>query len=275
MGSETLGMTDSFLGSNPEFEKLHQEREFLCGRLGELSAERENCLHTEGPNLHSIYYEKVGHLEVACLKTEFECARIKREIELITAAVNSGKSWDYEAITVQLDKEFQEWQQRVAKEMRTMEEARERLSSLMKPEDAEKFQKLYRSLVKQLHPDVQPQRHPRLRPLWDRLQRAYQGSDIDEMELIQILIKDEKPVATPGSVEELSKEIESLTEKCKLLVTALFTLRQTFPFTLAELLSDPVALADKKKTFEGMLRSLAQRKTELSSHLNTLLDSRP
>jgi hypothetical protein len=40
MGSETLGMTDSFLGSNPEFEKLHQEREFLCGRLGEASARR-------------------------------------------------------------------------------------------------------------------------------------------------------------------------------------------------------------------------------------------
>jgi hypothetical protein len=33
------------LGSNPEFEKLLKERDLLCTQLGELSAERENCIN--------------------------------------------------------------------------------------------------------------------------------------------------------------------------------------------------------------------------------------
>lgn len=247
----------------------------LCDRLGELSAERENCLHTEGPNLHSIYYQQVGYLEVACLQIELECARIKREIELITAAINSGAAWDYEKITAQLDKEFEEWQQRVAKEVKALDKAKARLANLMKPEDSAKIQKLYRSLVKELHPDVQPTRHPRLRPLWDRLQKAYQHSDIAEMELIEFLIRDEHPVAPPSSLEELHKDIEYLKTKCKLLVDALFKIRQTFPFTLADLLSDPVGLAEKQKALEEKLQPLEQRRTALKAHLNTLLDSRP
>ncbi len=268
-------MSDSSLGSNPEYQKLLKERDFLSGQLGDLSAERENCLHSEGPNIQSLYYEKAGHLEVACLKAELECARIKREIELITSAVNSGSAWDYEKITSQLDQEFQEWQQRVAGQVRALEEAKERLSHLMKPEESEKLQKLYRSLVKQLHPDVQPTRHPRLRPLWDRLQRAYQNSDIEEMELIGLLIKDEQTVEPPSSVEELHKEIESLKTKCKSLVDALFKIRETFPFTLADLLSDPVGLAEKQKALEEKLRPLEERRTALLAHLNSLLDSKP
>lgn len=268
-------MSDSTLGSNPEFEKLLKERELLCTQLGELSAERENCLHTEGPNLHSIYYQKVGHLEVSCLKLELECARIKREIELITAAINSGAAWDYEKITAQLDQEFEEWQQRVAKEVKALDEAKVRMAHLMKPEDSAKIQKLYRLLVKELHPDVQPTRHPRLRPLWDRLQKAYRHSDYAEMELIELLIRDEQAVALPSSLEELHADIEYLKTKCKLLVDALFKIRQTFPFTLADLLSDPVGLADKQKELEEKLIPLEQRRTVLKAHLNTLLDSRP
>lgn len=268
-------MSDSTLGSNPEFEKLLKERDLLCNQLGELSAERENCLQTEGPNLHSIYYQKVGHLEVSCVKLELECARIKREIELITAAINSGAAWDYEKITAQLDQEFDEWQQRVANEVKALDEAKERLAHLMKPEESVKFQKLYRSLVKELHPDVQPTRHPRLRPFWDRLQRAYQHSDYAEMELIELLIKDEQPVSAPGTLEELQKDIEYLKTKCKSLVDALFKIRQTFPFTLADLLSDPVGLAEKQKALEDKLQPLEQRRTVLLAHLNALLDSGP
>ena len=265
---------NSSLGSNPEFQKLLQEREFLCGRLAELSADRENCRHTEGPNIHSLYYEKVGHLEVTCLKVEFESARIKREIELITAAVNSGKTWDYDAITSTIDKEFLEWQQRVTMEINALEDAKRRLAGLMKPEDSVRFQKLYRTLVKQLHPDIQPDRHPRLRPLWDHLQAAYRNGDMAELELVEVLMKDEQSVKSDSSVEELQKEINSLTEKCKALVTAIFELRQAFPFTLANLLSDPVALNEKKLALETKLKALEQRKADLSTHLNILLDSK-
>jgi len=48
------------LGPQKDFVALLAERDFLRGRLGELAAERENCLLNEGKNLTALYYEKLG-----------------------------------------------------------------------------------------------------------------------------------------------------------------------------------------------------------------------
>ena len=265
-------MTDSFLGPNEEFERLLRERELLRVKLAELSSERETCLCVEGPNLQSLYYEKIGYLEVACLSAEMECARCKREIELITAATNRGTSWDYEEISRILDREFADWQAKVALEIKAVEKAKLRLSNLMNPESSKKFRELYRSLVKELHPDLHPTRHPRLRPLWDRLQRAYQAGDFEELELIAALLGGEEAVTLPASQELLREEIKLLKAKCKILIDALFSIRQKFPFTLADLLSDPVLLEAKQTTLQEKLHMSKDRRTALRSQLNLLLD---
>jgi len=260
-------------GSDPEYEKLLRERELLCSHLTALSVQREECLYIDGPNLEGLYYQKVGHLEVAYLQIELQCARLKREIELITAAVQSGAAWD--EITTWLDDEFEIWQQRVAKQVHTLEEARARPVNLIKPEDSDKIRTLYRSLVPQLHPDLQPARHPRLRPLWDRLQRAYRSGDLPEMEHLALLIKDAEPAPPSGSGAELLKEIKSLKTQINRLADALNKIRKAFPFTMADLLNDPVGLAEKQETFAEKLRPLEQRRTALLAQRNNLLNARP
>ena len=265
-------MSESSLGSNLGFEDLAKERDLLQGKLGELSAERDTCLNVEGPNLQSLYYQKIGHLEVACLSAEMECARLKREIELITAATNRGSSWDYEEITKKLDEEFAEWQAKITKEFKALDEAKERLANLMPPADAKKFRDLYRSLVKELHPDVHPDRHPRLRPLWDRVQRAYLASDLEEMELIRILLADESTDTSPVSIDILRSEVRRLKLKCQTLIDELFTIREKFPFTLAALLSDPVQMTEKHKLAEEKLHLLGKKRDGLKTHLSVLLD---
>lgn len=207
-----------------------------------------------------------------CLTLEITCARLKREIALITAAQNRGGAWNYDEITSTLDKEFEEWQQRVAAESAKLEAARERLSSLMNLQDATRFQKLYRQLAKELHPDIHPERHPRLGPMWDRLQRGYANGDLAELELLEILLKDEAAESPPSSMEILRQEIATLKTQSQSLVEALFTLRQTHPFTLAALLNDLQLIEEKKSPLLAKRDSLADRKIALSDVLNKLLD---
>jgi len=211
-------------------------------------------------------------LEVDCLRVEIGCARLKREIEFITAALNRGGTWNYEEITGALDKEFEEWQQRVAAEAANLQAARERLASLMTPQDAARIQKLYRQLVKELHPDIHPDRHPCLAPLWHRLQRANGNGDVAELELLELLLREERPEAPPSSFEVLESEIMTIKTRVQDIIQSLFDLRQAHPFTLAQLLNDPVLLEDKKKSFSEKLGGLSTREAALRDQLNTLMD---
>jgi hypothetical protein len=260
------------LGPQKEFDALLAERDFLRGRLGELATERDNCTQIEARNLVALYYKEIGCIEVDCLRVEMACARVKREIEFITAALNRGGLWDYEEITRALDKEFAEWQQRIAAETTKLEAAQRRLAALMSPEDHTRFQKLYRKLVKELHPDIHPARHPRLAPLWDRLQRAHCNGDIAEFELIGILLRDEQAEAPPSSLDVLRKEIGGLKTSVEGLLKALFDLRRAYPFTLADLLNDSALIEDRKKSLSDKLRALSAREVALRDQLNELMD---
>lgn len=252
---------------------LEKERGLLRDQLAKLHEERVFALETEGPNLLSAYYRDVGYLEVECLELEFHIARSLREIACITAALNRSEPVDLAAIHRQLEDEFREWQDRIHKESRKLEEARHRLSSLVGAEETAELRKRYRALSIQLHPDIHPERHPAMRNLWERLQNAYKNGDLEEIELIGMLVENSNTSKTPDSPGSgIGEEITRLQKLCQSLIDQLARIRKEPPHTFRKLLKDPEAVALKKSELEDQRLDLQKRAAALKDYLTHLND---
>jgi len=142
---------------SPEIIKLQEDVSALEKELGKVILEQDEMVNAVKPNLEAEYQKTIGYKELECLENEIAARRIKRQIELIQAAVNRQETIEIEKVEKQLDDEFQEWYEKIDEQYQKVQEAQSRIEGLMSDEDNEEFKKLYRKLVFKLHPDLNPQ----------------------------------------------------------------------------------------------------------------------
>ena len=78
--------------------------------------EHDEMINAIKPNLEAEYQKTIGYKELECLENEIESRRIKRQIELLQAAINRQEDIDLDRIEQQLDDEFQERYEKVKKQ---------------------------------------------------------------------------------------------------------------------------------------------------------------
>ncbi|MBT4783935.1 MAG: hypothetical protein HOO21_01170, partial [Candidatus Marinimicrobia bacterium] len=99
----------SQLQLSPEIAKLQTEVTTLEKELGKVIIEQDEMVNAVKPNLEAEYQKTIGYKELECLENEITTRRLKRQIELIQAAVNRQETIAIEKVEKQLDDEFQEW----------------------------------------------------------------------------------------------------------------------------------------------------------------------
>lgn len=106
------------------------------------------------PQIENDYAIKIGCWEKGLLEAEVAARRAKRRYALIQAQVNQGNTPQYESIEAQLDEELSDWTARVEEAQTAYEQALawHMARVPMAPADAEELHKLYRTLMKRLHP---------------------------------------------------------------------------------------------------------------------------
>ena len=189
---------------SPEIIKLQEDVSALEKELGKVILEQDEMVNAVKPNLEAEYQKTIGYKELECLENEIAARRIKRQIELIQAAVNRQETIAIEKVEKQLDDEFQEWYEKIDEQYQKVQEAQSRIEGLMSDEENEEFKKLYRQLVFKLHPDLNPNQSKDEKNLWNRVQLAYQGGDLEEMRSLMIILEaQDGTVALPSSKDIL------------------------------------------------------------------------
>ena len=238
---------------SPEIIKLQEDISSLEKELGKVILEQDEMLNTVKPNLEAEYQKTIGYKELECLENEIASRRIKRQIELLQAAINRQEEIDLDRIEQQLDDELQEWYEKVKKQYKKVKEAQDRIEGLMSDEDSAEFKKLYRKLVFKLHPDLSPSQSTDEINLWHRVQLAYQGGDLDELRSLMIILESQdKTVQLPSSKETLEKRKTKLADQIQKIIGRLSDMEKEFPFTIAKNLSD-------KKWVESKLEEIGER----------------
>lgn len=202
------------------------------------------------PRLLAVYDSHFREYEVCIQEKSLELADLQRRVELLTIKATRGEKLTPEvvnAINTLVDKEFERLRQRVndivAKDKQTANK-----ENADKSLDGE-IPKMYRLLVKKLHPDYN-EVNDFTKRMWQSTQEAYSRGDARTLQsLYNALVgtdEDASGVDIEENLESLEKLKSTLNEKLKYEKKKLDKLIQQEPFTLEKQLDDEIWINSHK-----------------------------
>ena len=180
--------------------------------LAKVIEEREYIIWTIKPAIEADFQIKIGVFQLELLQLEVESRRLKSMIHRIQADINRNKKPNIEFIEKELQKEFQKWYKQIEVEAEKIKYAKERFNSQMTQAESSEFKKLFRELVKKLHPDINPNLGEKEKDLWLQVIQTYNRGDLDEMRALSVILEDTHQVEI-SNINELKKQLESFTSR--------------------------------------------------------------
>ena len=137
------------------------------------------------------------------------------------------------------------------------------------------LKRLYRQIVKRLHPDVHPNPTEREKDLLDRANKAYKAGDLEEMRRIwEELAGTEQCEESFEDTEEgraqLRELIEKLQKRCEELEKEICQIKTSFPYTIRALLDDDKALEMKHRELVERLAEVRAMSNKLDEYIAEL-----
>lgn len=238
----------------PEYELLKKETARLRMELSMLVLERDQLRLVECRNIEMSYMLALGGLEYQIYRAQCTVLRLKRKTELIQARRNRMERINFSQIEACLDAEFAEYQRRLDEQLDKMNEAIEwsQAEVLSEPETQE-LKRLYRKIIKALHPDLHPELTDAQLRLFEKAVLAYRNADLNTIRLIYEMA-DTLPDTEQSSVEQLRQERERLLELLHMVRDSIEKIKSEFPYTVKELVNDPEQLAERKRQLQSILQ---------------------
>lgn len=239
----------------PDFDKLKNEVEKLRTELSMIVLERDNLKFVICRNIETEYMLELGGTEYKVYEAQCTALRLKRKTELIQAKKNRQERIIISDIEKALDDEFAEYRKKLDEQIDKMNEALERSKMEKLPEeDFKELKKLYRAIVKKLHPDANPDVSEQQLRLLDNAVSAYKNGDLAALRVISDMaggipeFRDDKSAITKlsGTKERLISSIKAIREDIQ-------KIKSEYPYTMKVILDDKEKLNQKKKELEETL----------------------
>ena len=137
------------------------------------------------------------------------------------------------------------------------------------------LKKLYKKIVKQLHPDVNPNITEREKELLDRAIKAYKAGDLEEMQRIWEELSSMDPPEkqyedTPEGIGRLKELLAKLKTRIRDLEEEIRRIRSEFPYTMKAFLKDEAAVEEKRKQLQAQLDAAREMISQLTAYINEL-----
>jgi predicted nucleic acid-binding Zn-ribbon protein len=267
-------VSDPSLQLHPEHRALLEENALLREELAHLLTEEHDLVRLVKPNLLALYQKKIGAWELRGLQAQVAAMRARRRLEMAQAAVNQSRKPDLMEIDGLLELELLAWQQKIQEAAARIASAEQRLNHLLPDVEDRELKKLYYSLVKKLHPDVNPDLSEDQSRLWLRVQAAYEHSDVQELRALALLA--DRPgflPFTPPSLDILRKDRATLDAQITAILKRIEQLENQPPFTLRHQLEDEAWLTERREEIETRIAQLEAQGSALEIQLKTLLPS--
>ncbi len=264
-------MRENPINLHPEAGRIQQDISLLREDLAVLLTKLHDLEHIIKPNLLAIFQTKLGPWELRVLEAQCKAARWKRKSELIQASLNRGELPDFDSIESTLNREFLTWQQRIRESVQKIESAQFRLSHLISTEDNALLKKLFYTLAKKLHPDVNPNHSPEQQSLWLKVLYAYQTCDIEKLKALELAQGDSTDSESPGGIEALRTERERLLAHLQSMRQKIDDIRKQNPFSMQTHWEDDLWIEQRRAELEAAEALAKSSAAKLEKHVEALL----
>lgn len=237
-----------------------RKQEDLYKRYVRLLLEKEKIVKTNF-QVQQRFIELFGDLRLEMLKVEIEIAKIKKEMEYLVRKKNRNESYDLEEMDDFVNQALEGMKAQY--ERMKEEQAQLKNKKMLSQEEVKEVKRLYRRLVKLVHPDLNPHQTKEQKELWHQLQEAYRNNDLVWLRELNVLIVFKTKGHEEVEIEDLEDKIEAVREEIALL-------KEEDLYQMRELVFDEEWIDAYKEQyerersdFEVYLRSLQKEKEKL------------
>lgn len=257
----------------PDYQALKEEVERLRTELSMLLLERDELVFVQCKNLDMQYMLTFGALEYKAYEAECTALRLKRKLDLIRAKKNRQEAVILLEIEAILEVEFAEYQQKLEEQIDRMNAALKRSKgAILSEQDEKELKKLYRSIVKRLHPDLNPDITPGEEQLFHHAVEAYEIGDLKTLQVISVMIGDRD--LTDDKHDPLSAlvaEKERLTKLLSALKKAIQAIQSEYPYAVKDLLASEEKTAERKKELEACIAQYGEMIAAYEAAINEIM----
>lgn len=220
-----------------------------------LLLERDELQFVICKNIETEYMLKLGSIEYKAYEAQCAALRLKRKIELIQAKKNRQEKVIISAIEETLDKEFVEYQKQLDEQIDKMNDALKRSKAeVLSDEDNKELKKLYRKIVKALHPDINPDVSEAQVQLFDNAVSAYKNGDLGTLRIIGEMVGNNPlPEQHKDAMTQLVEERERLEGLLKSIRESIENIKSEYPYTMKDILEDTKKTEQKKQELESVI----------------------
>jgi type I restriction enzyme M protein len=257
----------------PDFEKLKASVEKLRAELSMLVLERDELLYVECKNIETAYMLAIGGLEYKAYEIECAILRLKRKAELIQAKKNRQERVVLSKIEALLDVEFAEYQAKLNEQIDKMNAALEHSHwNPLSEEETRELKKLYRTVVKSLHPDLHPDLGEAKFKLFHNAVTAYENGDLNGLRIISAMVAEPAlPDEKPEAISQLAKEEERFSTLLQNIKDRISEIKSEYPYTMKALLQNPEKVAARKAELEAGIKQLNETLAYYTAKIEEML----
>lgn len=244
----------------PDFIKLKEEVEKIRIEMSMMILERDEVLLIECKNIEMEYMLKLGNLEYKLYELNCAILRQKRKIDIIQMKKNRQEKIYIKSIEELLDKEFEEYMENLEEQMNKINEALERNNlERLTEEETKELKKLYRQIVKTLHPDLNPQNSESRINLYYKAILLYENGDLEGLRIINSMVVDSINTKNEeNQMKYLMEEKKRLKSLLKIIEESIVSIKNEYPYIMKEILNDKEKLQEKKNELEDTIKEYGE-----------------
>lgn len=235
---------------NPEYLKLIQEVKELKEAVVNLYEEKDELVYHICRNIESEYMSQVGMLEYKAFEFRCKILRLKRKIELYQVKINRQEKPNEKEIENQLDIEYREYQEKLDKMSNDLQEKLNRKNyEILSEEDGKELKRIYRKLIKKLHPDLNKGNSEKDKNLLFQVTRAYENGDLETLKNLELLASEiiENEMIEIGEMGELRQSKAKYENIIEEILNAMNKIKASFPYNKKEFLKNDVLVKARKE----------------------------